>query len=50
MQLNFIYWNKMIKRGYKKEISLYSVEGKLTDEALAHCRITGVDPREIEAK
>ena len=40
----------MIKRGYKKEISLYSADGKITDEVLAHCRITGVDLREIEIK
>jgi len=41
----------MIKRGYKKEISLYTVDGSmLTSEALAHCRITGVDPKEIEPK
>lgn len=40
----------MIKRGYKKEVQLFTHDGKLTDEALAHCRITGVDPREVEAR
>lgn len=39
-----------MKRGYKKDITLFANDGKLTDEALAHCRITGVDPKEIEAR
>lgn len=36
-----------MKRSYKKEISLFQADGKLTEEALIHCRITGVDPKEI---
>ena len=36
-----------MKRGYKKEISLFQADGKPTEEALSHCRICGIDPKEI---
>lgn len=39
-----------MKRGYKKEESLYSTDGKLVEDALFHCRLTGVDPKELERK
>ena len=38
----------MINR--KTELNLFASEGKLTEEALSHCRITGVDPKEIEPR
>jgi hypothetical protein len=39
-----------MKRGYKKEVNLYHTDGRLTEEAQAHCRITGVVPEEIVVK
>lgn len=34
----------------KKETSMYAADGKLTEEALYFCKVTGVDPHEIENK
>jgi hypothetical protein len=39
-----------MKRGYKKEISLFQQDGKPTDEALVHARICGIDPKDILIK
>lgn len=39
-----------MKRGYRKEESLYTSDNKLNEDALTHCRITGVDPKELERK
>jgi hypothetical protein len=33
-----------MKRGYKKENSLFTPDGRLTEEATIHCRICGVNP------